>query len=173
MRILFGLSIYSPVQLKLILVLIDIMVSVMILNLMATRCPECSLPLCSLSCPGREETHRWFDDLFLMTLIFYLSLTDLMTCFFSIFWSLWHSTYHWLWYSSIQFLDQPPTISTIIDQPTTTNHQPPTTNHQPQLPTTTTTRPECELLSRARDLLALNSERDVQQVRPSDICSMF
>ena len=34
--------------------------SKMILNLMltTTRCPECSLPLCSLSCPGREETHR-------------------------------------------------------------------------------------------------------------------
>jgi len=47
-----------------------------------TWCPECSLPLCSLSCPGREDIHR----------------------------------------------------------------------------------PECELLSRARDMLALNSERDVQQV---------
>ena len=27
-------------------------------DLTTTRCPKCSLPLCSLSCPGREETHR-------------------------------------------------------------------------------------------------------------------
>ena len=92
----------------------------------------------------------------LMTLIFYLSLTDLMTC----------SSLYFDDFDILHIFD-----FDILQFNSSTNHQP----FQPQPPTTTTTttRPECELLSRARDLLALNSERDVQQVGPSDIFSMF
>ena len=119
-----------------------------------------------------------------MTLIFYLSLPDLMTCFSLYVGDFYLSLTDLMTCSSLYFDDFD--ILHIIDfyiiqfnsstnhqpfQPSSTNQPQPTTKHQP--PTTTTTRPECELLSRARDLLALNSERDVQQVGPSDIFSMF
>ena len=65
MLISLGLFVCKELLAELIYFILLVLPGVLLMLIMSmyviapTRCPECSLPLCSLSCPGREDIHRW------------------------------------------------------------------------------------------------------------------